>query len=659
MTLLVITPPNATVHEAPIINHLLDEGVMTLLLRLKDAEEADYRTLINHINPSFRDRILIDRFYSLIEEYPLQGVYVSRHRIDELQNIPLQKHHTLVIGAHNVEELQSLPFVPTYAILSPVFDSLSKQGYTANPSLSQQKEKIQSLDFPVLAMGGVTPERLDGCFEMGFSGVAILGSLWNDPAWAIDTWHDWDRPEILSVAGHDPSGGAGITSDVATALSFGVHCRTIASTLTIQSENKFDDFESIALEMVKKNIELNSKRIRLAKIGMTSSLENTLEIATTLRQQGVRFILWDPIRSATMGNSTVLEYQNLAHWYRILEEIDLVTPNREECIQAFGSADQGVLCQVAHRTNCAILLKGGHDTQSEEIATDCLFTPDGKVHSFRVTRSGHSKHGTGCMLSSAILSLMAHGNNLIASCQKAQQQLSRWVQPSARLCNYKMSHGIYPKDRVASLYPLQYITNTEDPNELLSRIEKVLQGGGKWIQIRLKNSTTDFRTLCAKKAKTLCHDAGAVLIIDDDVEAVLRSGADGVHLGKNDLSPIVARQILGKDAIIGYTCNTIQDIDRASSYGVDYIGVGPYRTTETKKVLAPILGTERLESLASYNRSLRYPIPMVAIGGIVSSDIPILTSIGIEGVAVSGAIDKAEDPTSVCRNIITLLHSKR
>jgi thiamine-phosphate pyrophosphorylase len=118
--------------------------------------------------------------------------------------------------------------------------------------------------------------------------------------------------------------------------------------------------------------------------------------------------------------------------------------------------------------------------------------------------------------------------------------------------------------------------------------------------------------------------------------------ATGVHLGKTDMPPAEARRILGDGFIIGGTANTFEDIRRLTDEGVDYIGLGPFRFTATKKNLSPILGLEGYKDILSRCRAAGIALPVLAIGGITVDDIPALMQTGVSGIAVSSAIRQAE-----------------
>ena len=137
---------------------------------------------------------------------------------------------------------------------------------------------------------------------------------------------------------------------------------------------------------------------------------------------------------------------------------------------------------------------------------------------------------------------------------------------------------------------LQFITHQTDTISYLHSAELVLKGGCKWVQLRMKEASTEEIKKTAFKVRKLCKLYNATFIIDDHVVIAREVGADGVHLGKNDLPVAEARKIVGNSFIIGGTANTFEDIEHLVSAGADYIGLGPFRFTETKKNLSPVLG---------------------------------------------------------------------
>ena len=157
----------------------------------------------------------------------------------------------------------------------------------------------------------------------------------------------------------------------------------------------------------------------------------------------------------------------------------------------------------------------------------------------------------------------------------------------------------------------------------------------------------------------MCREYGATFIIDDNVALTKRIGADGVHLGKNDMPVAEARKMLGEGYIIGATVNTFDDIVNALYTATpDYFGCGPFRYTSTKQNLAPILGYEGYREVISKMRERNIEIPLIAIGGITKGDIPELLRCGVNGIALSGSILNAEHPVMEMQRIANILNDK-
>lgn len=182
--------------------------------------------------------------------------------------------------------------------------------------------------------------------------------------------------------------------------------------------------------------------------------------------------------------------------------------------------------------------------------------------------------------------------------------------------------------------PLQYITSRPED------AEQACLNGVNWVQLRIKNrSYADWKAL-ALETQAVCRQYTARLIINDNVHLAGEIGADGVHVGKQDLPVAEARQLLGTSVIIGGTANTLDDIRTHHAAGADYIGLGPYRFTVTKENLSPILGQEGYSSLLAACGQEGISVPIIAIGGIEVADVPALLRAGTYGIAVSGAITR-------------------
>ncbi len=205
---------------------------------------------------------------------------------------------------------------------------------------------------------------------------------------------------------------------------------------------------------------------------------------------------------------------------------------------------------------------------------------------------------------------------------------------------------------------LYFITLDASPYTHTQQTEGACRGGAKLVQLRTKNKSEEEWLSMALEVQKICKRYDALFIINDNVWLAKEIKADGLHLGKYDMPIPEARQILGKNCIIGGSTNTFEDILRVSAWGADYMGSGPYKftTTKVKEELNPRLG------LAGYQANLwRYhqanlSIPIYAIGGIKQADIPIVMNLkGIYGVAISSLIANAENKPKITEELIQMI----
>lgn len=200
---------------------------------------------------------------------------------------------------------------------------------------------------------------------------------------------------------------------------------------------------------------------------------------------------------------------------------------------------------------------------------------------------------------------------------------------------------------------VQFITHTTERYSYADSARIALEGGCRWIQLRMKDHTDEEIEAVAQEVMPLCRKHEATFVIDDHVELAMKLGADGVHLGRNDMPISKARALMGKRYIIGGTANTMDDVERLAREGADYIGCGPFRFTTTKQNLSPILGLNGYRNIVAQMRSKGISLPIVAIGGITFDDIPAIMQTGVDGIAISGCVLRAENPVEEMRRIIT------
>lgn len=196
------------------------------------------------------------------------------------------------------------------------------------------------------------------------------------------------------------------------------------------------------------------------------------------------------------------------------------------------------------------------------------------------------------------------------------------------------------------MIPVQFITHATERYSYEDAARLALAGGCRWVQLRMKGFTDDEVRPVAERVLALCREHGATLIVDDRVDLAKAVGADGVHLGHEDMPVAEARERLGEEFLIGGTANTFDDVVALCRAGVDYIGCGPFRFTTTKERLAPVLGLAGYAALMARMAEAGLRTPVVAIGGITRADVPALMETGVQGIAVSGAVLRAADPVA-------------
>lgn len=202
---------------------------------------------------------------------------------------------------------------------------------------------------------------------------------------------------------------------------------------------------------------------------------------------------------------------------------------------------------------------------------------------------------------------------------------------------------------------IQFISHYTSEYSYLDCIRMALEGGCKWVQLRMKDASNEDIILVGREVRKLCDKFQATFILDDHVELVKELGANGVHLGKKDMPVEQARKILGDDYIIGGTANTFEDVLMHYNASANYIGCGPFRFTTTKKGLAPVLGLEGYTEIVNKMKTSGIQVPIVAIGGITAEDIPSIMKTGVTGIAISGSVLRAENPVEEMRKLIKMI----
>lgn len=648
----LITHPSHFTDEEAICNTLFQEGLQTLHLRKPNFSEREYERFIQHIDSRFRDRIVIHDYFHLVTTYGLKGIHLSSQK---QKNFVRQAEHKQVSAScHSFKEIHELPFHVDYCFLSPIFDSISKEGYKKAFHDEEITSELQRITTPVIALGGVSSKNARKVKQLGFSGSAILGAIWGNTTFSeiLGSWNDLKTPKVLSIAGFDPSSGAGLTADLKTMEAIGSYGISVCSAITFQNEDEFNGVKWVSWDNMRKQLDvlLQKHHPEVVKTGIVENFQTLNQLCDYLLRSNPSIkIIWDPILRASAGYEL---HSDISEVDTILQKIHVITPNTPEIIHLFGEdISTEHLQEKSKKYNLNILWKGGHN--HSDSAEDILITPT-SIQRFSVLRSGSEKHGTGCVFSAAMASFLAQGFSLQEACSKAQVYVSTFMQSATGRLGL---HGSTNTSKPAlSDVKLMYITDYDDKKPLSQQVENVCQGGVKLVQLRIKGASERELLEQAYLLKAICDRHNVLFIVNDNVHIARQVDADGVHLGKEDADPLLARAILGKNKIIGATCNTFEDIQIAHKKNVDYVGVGPFRFTTTKKNLSPVLGMDGYREISTMMKKQHIHLPVYAIGGITQEDVPELLACGVHGVAVSSYIKNNKNIETKTKQLIKSLY---
>lgn len=450
------------------------------------------------------------------------------------------------------------------------------------------------------------------------------------------------QPTAISIAGFDPSAGAGVLSDVKTFEQHAVQGFGVNAALTYQNDSEFDGLDWCSEKQIIQQIKVLQRRFQIdfAKIGLIENLQVLKAIIVQLKKQGTQ-IIWDPILKASAGFEFHSELEK-SDLIAILKECHLITPNKDE----YDFLNK--ICEL--KSHCNVLLKGGHAEGCE--STDILFT-EGVNIPFSNKRLKTSKHGSGCVLSASITANLCKGLSLGKSIENAKQYTAQYLASTSTLLGRHKGISTAAK----SISKLQFITQESNGLTHSEVCKKALEAGVDWVQLRMKNVSDDEYRAEAKRCKQFCDANKATFILNDRVDIALQVDADGVHLGKNDMKPREARKLLGENKIIGGTANTFEDVQFLVNQGVDYIGLGPFQFTQTKKNLSPVLGLEGYEAIIQKCKDAGITTPIVAIGGIQVEDISNIMKTRVFGIALSALVVNSDFKKEMIKKIKTELKS--
>lgn len=416
--LIIISNETFFKNEAILINALFEAGLEVFHLRKPNASKDELMELLNEIKPKYRNRITlhpiaIGSHHEIAEEFGINRLHFKE---ENRPNFKRKEGFIYSTSFHDVETAEKEGEAFDYYFLSPIFDSISKEGYQGTQMISPSSKAV--------ALGGISLENLEKVKELGYESIAVLGTIWENPENAMERFirikNKLERlkansqqltansqkltAKILTIAGFDPSGGAGILRDAAVISDFNMECLGVLTCNTIQNERTFESVHWLSQTEIEAQIEiLKDEDVAVVKIGLTKDLQMIHFILDKVNANFPKAkIILDPILRTSSGFS--MEHDS-KQWREIVKRVDVLTPNWTEMETISGKKDIEETAREWSKQTI-ICLKGGHSPHPE---LDLLFVDGKRKEIIGRKEKLVSRHGSGCTYSTAFACAMANG----------------------------------------------------------------------------------------------------------------------------------------------------------------------------------------------------------------------------------------------------------
>lgn len=443
MKLIVITTPHFFEGEVAALTSLFRNGLEILHLRKPDASAEETERFLRQLPEEYMSRIVTHEQFQLVSALGLKGIHLNKRN----PQIPAGYTGHVSRSCHSLEEVQRHKAECDYVFLSPIYDSISKEGYSSAYSRVTLRDARQAgiIDSKVIALGGINLQHLPEIASLGFGGAALLGDIWQQkeenfiPRF-LELKKRASRPSvILSIAGSDCSGGAGIQADIKTISALGGYAASVITAVTAQNTVGIQAVYPLPAEIVKAQIASVMEDLQpdAVKIGMVHNAGIVAAIVECLRKYRPRFVVYDPVMLSTSGRRLMDEETIKVIRAELFPLCTLITPNLHEASLLWKQtiADTAEMQQAARELSCryntCVLVKGGHlqgDDMCDILHVEPPLLPakalsDGCIPYSTPKIESHNLHGTGCTLSSAIATFLADGNRLDEAVGKAKEYI--------------------------------------------------------------------------------------------------------------------------------------------------------------------------------------------------------------------------------------------
>ena len=502
------------------------------------------------------------------------------------------------------------------------------------------------------------------------------------------------RPIVWSIAASDSGGGAGIQADLQTINNLSCHACTVITGITAQSSVAVDLVEPVSQQMLKQQLDTTMTDLppEAIKIGLFVDQQQIELLADWLNKfkqndQHTPIVL-DPVLVASCGDN--LNNDSGIDFSPLKGLINLLTPNYSELRQLTQQFQRATIIErakyLSEQLACSVLAKGGDRPINALLAEDILVCRNvhqcSELHENEIIRYVSSKvesentHGTGCTLSSAITSFLAHGYTLQDAVLQAKAYVHKGIKHS-----FKVGQGAgliaktsWPND--LSHYPriicesstvqidecdrpfigLKHDIGVYPIVDSVEIIESLLAAGCKTVQLRIKENLLelngkDWLEEQIQKVVEVGNRFDAQIFINDHWQLAIKYKAFGVHLGQEDIYKADLNLIKFSGLALGISSHGVFEALLAYQLKPSYIAIGHIYPTPTKDMPSMPQGTSKVKKQVEL---LYEHIPLVAIGGINAERFNDVKETGVRGIAVVRAITQAVKPASAYKNLINL-----
>ncbi len=485
---------------------------------------------------------------------------------------------------------------------------------------------------------------------------------------------------LLTIAGHDPVNGAGITADLATWSTMGLCGASVVTALTVQNSHGLERVLPTDATVVRDALKavLRDGEPAAIKVGMLGSAAAARDVAAFLAERRCPVVV-DPVLAGSNGQAAHGDGEAafLAALREVMRHADVITPNRPEAARLLGAPVTDALEAVhALRGLCrgAVVMKGGHGDGARSIDWVC---DEERSAALGAPRLPASSHGTGCVFSAALAGMLAQGWDVFEATAEARVRVQAGIadawsigsgrantNPCAALCSDHLPSWQWLA-RSAELAP------ASQPFAALSGplgfypvvatadwVEHLLNWGVRTVQLRIKAGSVPAAEVRAQLAAAVSAARGvrdAQLFVNDHWREALELGAYGVHLGQEDLDTADLDALRVAGLRLGVSSHTPLEMARAHAVQPSYVALGPVYETTLKAMRYDSLG---LANLRAWTRRYQPRYPVVAIGGISLARAPAVWACGVDGVAVVSAVTQAAQPREAAQAFMNLMASR-